>query len=416
MSSERTLTLVLVSLIVSATPSLAAEEAASTGMQFSPVGSFFSRYEHRENYADGTDLVRFRSRLGVQTNAFDIGEQTTLRLRFVPQASGFWHVGGDTPGDAALDLHEGFVELGFGDASRVQVGRIEMAYGDQLVIGPVGWHHAGRSFDAARYLWRSSENVGLDVFGSLITEGREEGLSSDELGAGDVWFMGVYGFLGGLVGDGHALEPYLLARVAPRATLAPGPDDNEPATLELTIGARVKGAYEALDWRVEGGAQTGRRPESRDADVLAGQVDGEVGVRLGSARKFRLALNGFFASGDDPDTAEDEGWFQLYPTAHKWMGYMDFIGGRTNVLGGALLASAAFGERWTAYAHVFEFHRPRDGAQASGRVGTEVDAGARYAVGRGVGLRGGYGLFVPDEDVSSELLHFVEFELAVALP
>lgn len=387
----------------------AEEPAPSDAIRFEPVGSFFSRYELRENYGPATDFVRYRARFGAQTNRFDIGNDNQLRLRFVPQAAGLWHVGGDSTGDVALGLHEGFVELGF-MGNTLQAGRFEMVYGDHLVIGNVDWHESGRAFDGAR-LSIGAGDVDVDVFATTLSEGFADDTSNSEIGGGDVWFFGVYTKLGGLLGDGHALDLYLLNRLAPRAT---GPDTD--TTAELTAGARVKGASAGVDWRAEAGVQVGRHPMA-EVDALAYQADGELGYTVGQARNLRVGLNGFVASGDDPDTAEtDEGWNQLFPTAHKWLGLMDFIGARTNVAGAALLLSSQLHARWKAYANVHEFHRLQDGAQPAGRVGTEVDLGVRFAIGQGTGLRFGYGLFAPTDEVSDELLHFGEAELRVDLP
>ena len=219
--------------------------------------------------------------------------------------------------------------------------------------------------------------------------------------------------LGSVLGDGHDLDVYALNRLAPRTT--PG---DVPSVAELTLGARIKGAAAGVDWRAEGGAQLGRHPETPNVDTFAYSADGEVGYTLGGERTFRLALNGFIASGDDPDTDDrNEAYNHLFPTAHKWMGFMDFVGARSNVAGGAVLLSSQVAPRWKVYANVYEFHRLQDGANATaGRLGTELNTGFRFAIGQGVGFRVGYGLFAPVEEVSNDLFHFAEFELKAELP
>lgn len=173
-----------------------------------------------------------------------------------------------------------------------------------------------------------------------------------------------------------------------------------------------------LDWRLEVDGQVGHHPESRDADTFAYSVDGEVGATVGGSASFRAAANGYIASGDDTETANrNEGYHQLFPTAHKWMGLMDFVGPRSNVAGGALRLSARPHDRWKTYVNVYEFHRLEDSAtQEAGRLGMEVDAGARFAIGQRTGLRFGYGVFAPVEEVSDRLFHFGELELRAELP
>lgn len=57
-------------------------------------------------------------------------------------------------------------------------------------------------------------------------------------------------------------------------------------------------------------------------------------MSIRAAGVFSLTLGGLFASGDDPGTTKDEGWNQLYPTVHKFLGFMDVIGGRNNIAAG----------------------------------------------------------------------------------
>lgn len=48
-----------------------------------------------------------------------------------------------------LDLHQGYVEIKklFTDELTLRLGRQELAYANERLIGAVGWHNVGRSFD-----------------------------------------------------------------------------------------------------------------------------------------------------------------------------------------------------------------------------------------------------------------------------
>lgn len=374
-------------------------------------GSFLTRYEARRNYGHASDVVVGRARLGLDIAPIDIGPRRTLGVRFVPQAAGAWHAGGDTLEDAELGLHEGYVRLEL-DRIGLDAGRMELAYGDHLVIGNVGWHPVGRSFDALRLRLGEDAAVRVDVFGSVVREGVIDGTATDDIGAGDVWFTGVYAMFGPAIADDMALDLYALTRVQPD-------DGTVPTTAELTLGARAKGATGRLDYRAEVGAQLGRHPESPRQTATAWQGDGEVGVSLGAdGDTARIGLTGFAASGDDPETDDvDEGWQQLYPTAHKWLGYMDAVGPRSNIGGGGLLLSARVADPVTAYVDAYSFHRLEDSAaQPAGSIGTEIDIGARYALGTATGARVGYGVLLPSDDFAADTLHFVELELRTELP
>ncbi len=401
-----------------------AQDAAAAPL-LTPHGSFFSRFETRRNYSlapSGSDFVRYRARLALDVGPIELPEGWTVAARFAPQAGGYWHIGGDGLEDPVLGLHEGALTVG-NTAFRVQIGRFEMAYGEHLVIGNVDWHHLGRAFDGARlHLTPADDGRYLDVFFTTVAEGfagialpsTEVTPVGDPFGAGDEYFAGLYAGIGpalGLAGAGEALDGYVLARIAP------GTQVTEVGTAaELTLGARYRGSAGGLDWRAEVGYQLGARraatPGGDNPSVSAGQIDAELGYRPGESG-FRVSLGGFYASGDDPATADTaEGWDQLFPTAHKWLGYMDFIGARSNVTGAALHLAYDHGAHWKLRLDAHGFLRPEVADGVDAFQGVEVDAGVLYALGGGFTTRLGYGLFAPNADagLGDELLHFTELE------
>ena len=405
-------------------------------------GDFFTRFETRRNYASpgatipAEDFFRYRAMMALRTTKLEISPDFHLQATLAPQAGGFLGVGGDDLVDAALGLHQGYIAL-FAPGFRLDAGRFEMTYGDELVIGTVGWHHLGRAFDGIRAHGEFSEKgPWLDVFATVLTEGfMAAPQAGDDFGRGDTWFLGAYAGLGPLLGEAFNLDFYVFARLVPEYAENGLEAD---ATNEITIGARHTGlvADKLIDYRVEGGVQLGKRgpamiqtpaaagaafaPAAPDnVDVLAFQGDGEIGFGFLDNRAFRVGLEGFFASGNDGTTADkDEGWNQLFPTAHKWLGVMDFIGGRTNIAGGALhLAYSPLPVLKIGLdGHIFL--RPQEAKNAAGAVttpdgyqGTELDLGILWKPGKIFGLRVGYDLFLPDDKVSPDLLHFAEVEI-----
>ncbi len=396
---------------IPAAPAPAATPAVAPAPPLDLSGSFFVRFETRRNYSPGglpdSDFVRYRSRLGLIT-PWRRGDGLAVRARMVPQAAGFWSVGGDTLQDVDLGLHEGAIEIERGPV-RVEAGRFEMTYGEHLVIGNVGWDATGRSFDGVRLHYRADDAMPwVDGFFTAISEGfTETPPVGEDFGAGDTYFTGLYAGLGPLLGAGVDLDAYLLGRLFPGYSEA-GSDLERAA--EATLGSRFKGKLGALDLRVEGGLQAGtRRVDTRAPKTLAEQLDVEVGLPLATGRA-RIAVEGFYASGDDPDTRTDESWNQLYPTAHKWLGTMDVIGGRSNVGGGGLHLRARPAAGWAVTVDGQLFWRLQT-ADDDHYAGTEIDAGAVRTLTAGLTLRGGYGLFLPGDLMGDDPLHFVEIEL-----
>ena len=59
------------------------------------------------------------------------------------------------------------------------------------------------------------------------------------------------------------------------------------------------------------------------------------------------------------------------------------------------------------------FFRPETPAGIDAYTGLELDTWALQALGRGLGLRGGYSLFVPNESgpfATSDLAHYLELQ------
>lgn len=400
--------------------------AAQTSPELTVTGSFFSRYELRDNYDDiGTsagrflesDGVAYRARLGLATTPIDVGKGRAVTLRLAPQASGFWADSGNTLADGELHVHEAVLELA-GASYRVQVGRFEMAYGEHLVIGNVGWHETGRSFDGARVrLTPGDSGMYVDAFVTQLAEGRA--LNVSPVGAGDLLFFGAYAGFGPALASALALDGYVLGRAWTDAELPDEAGAMSDSALELTVGARVKHRVGAFDYRAETGVQLGDRlgAGGMASSVVAYHGEVEAGANL-AGDALRLALAGFYASGDDPGTARNEAWDQLYPTAHKFLGYADVIGGRSNVAGGIARAGyqATPDVKLAADAHVF--FRPERADDAGAYAGAELDTGAAYSLGKGLAVRAGYSLFLPSADhyPSDTAVHFVEAELRYDLP
>ncbi len=402
------------------------------------TGSFFSRYELREGYERigkmearfrEMDAVAYRARLGLATSPQEVTDCLSALVQFTPQASGFWQAGGLS--DAELGLHEGYLRLK-SCRVRIDAGRFEMVYGDHLVIGNVGWHQTGRSFDGARLrLGTTQDRPWVDLFFTLSSEGLPD--LYEPIGAGDLYFTGAYAGLGPLLDDGFDLDIYALTHVWPATDVpesAPGAGDGGEgeAAAELTLGTRLKKRVGIIDMRAEGGVQLGARRAAPDqvgeaVSVVAFQVDAEAGLNLLDDR-LRIAGAGLYASGDDPDTDDrDEGYNQLYPTAHKFLGFADIIGGRSNVAGPIARVGLKLPHDIALKLDGHFFFRPADRATTapdgtvstidSGYSATEIDTSLVYGIGKGLKLRGMYALFLPSSDQfpSTDPVHYLEVEL-----
>jgi hypothetical protein len=66
-----------------------------------------------------------------------------------------------------FDLHQAYVVIGNHKEFplSLKIGRQEMSYGDERLVGAVNWNNIGRTFDAAKVRWQNSW-FGVDMFTS----------------------------------------------------------------------------------------------------------------------------------------------------------------------------------------------------------------------------------------------------------
>ncbi len=401
--------------------------------------SMLTRFELREGYdtlgvsqgrtVEG-DATFYRARFGLRTSPLKLTDDLDVLVQFTPQAAGEYGKIG-TVSEQELGLFEGYAQFRTPQAT-LEVGRFAMSYGDEVVIGYLDWNNVGRAFEGIR-VRHFIDEAWVDAFITQTPRGNQgiaEGhpVFDTPLFAGDTYFWGLYAGLGPLVSKKMEMDVYALG-------LSNGQSRNIPVDLadpsagtftrssatEVTFGLRVKNrVFELLDYRLEGGIQFGDRPNPLDdgdttQSVSAFMIDGEFGATL--TKRVHLAIGGNVASGDDPETTDtDEGWNQLYPTAHKWLGLMDVIGARTNVWSVNAKGWAKLTPTTTLNVHGHLFSRMVADGPGSGPAGEknfaggEVDAFLVQQIGGPFKLHGLYGIFIPNDGQygSSDAAHYVE--------
>ncbi len=385
-------------------------------------GSFWTRYEVRENYERYSSLTHprfhregdrfvYRARLGLETNPVGVGRGQAVLVRFSPQAYGTHSTGNAPPtvGDGYdLGVYEAFVRLTSRELD-LDVGRFRMNYGEAALIGDLDWNEAGRAFQGGRIRFKGRSGYYTDVFATLISEG------ADTTGAvfeGDRYFYGIYTAMGPLIGD-IDVDAYILSQTWGSVAGDPalGTTDQEGASF-FTLGARVKQQIDKFDYRAEAGVQLGTTPVAGgDAlDKFAYQAD--VGVGFTPVRQFRIGVGGLVASGDDDATdTKSNSWDPLFPTGHKFLGLTDVFGDRTNAVSGNLdvryqpIHDLILQVQGHALARMQE-----DNGSGDKYTGTEVDTHVIHPIGQGAKLRAMYGIFVPANGYwgRNEPIHYLE--------
>ncbi len=287
------------------------------------------RFEYRENNFD------FNNGLDSLTDDSWLLQRVRLGVKWTPvswfslyaQGQDTREIGSDRPdligamgaeGDDRFDLRQGYIRLGDPAGLSLLAGRQTLTYGDERLIGPLDWLNQGRSFDAVKVRYED-KGWWLDAFASSVVTFRDGRFNqSDWLSDSDVrdqTFSGLY-FSTTLWGPQttglYALHLH---------------EENAGDTDFFTFGTRVKADVKktgGLDYELELAGQTG---DVKGRDLAAWAVHAGIGyVWQQHPWKPRVFLEYNYATGDrDPADGDTETFQNLFPTNHKFYGYMDFF-------------------------------------------------------------------------------------------
>ncbi|CAN5447103.1 alginate export family protein [soil metagenome] len=236
-----------------------------------------------------------------------------------------------------LDLQQAFADFILrpsvpGDSLTFRVGRRELAYATQRVIGPSDWGNARRTFDGVKVSLVTGQNT-LDAFWVRPVDIEKEEFNN---GDGRISFAGLFDtlVLPGLIapGDKRRVDTYALALNRTNARFAQNAASSAAALDEdrYTIGARFSSAPKPFDFEIESAYQFG---QFGDGDISAWMIATEAGFTIASQPFSPRLVVGFdYASGDrDPANPDLQTYNQLFPTTHAFFGQADVIG-RQNII------------------------------------------------------------------------------------
>lgn len=337
----------------------------------------------------GSGLLRTRLNLAFRTAAND--------LAFIQlQDSRVYGTETNTLSDGtadAIDLHQAYLQLNnlLNRPFSLRLGRMELAYGNQRIIGAVGWHNIGRSFDGALVSF-TRKNIRLDAFSAKEVESQSPGNADDKDFRG-VWLASNNWVIPGLVNQ-TKVDAYFLNQY----------QNNGTVLNRSTAGIFSKGSYGfvggiTLTQEIDFALQLGTQQDT--VSISASLIGVRMGLTLGKA-PFKPSIGFGFdrVSGDDTSTTTYEAFNTLYATNHKFYGFMDyFLNIPVHAQGAGLqdiIITGGFSPlqslKVNLFYHMFSTVQPVDGATD---IGTELDVTAVYAFRKGTSIVGGYSLFMP---------------------
>lgn len=307
-------------------------------------------------------------------------------------------------------LHQGFVDLKATQWLDVRVGRQELSYGEDRLIGSLDWSMTGRTFDGVFLRVTATPNFTIDGFGMMLKP--PAWVSQDGGGRfhnSGSYFTGLYararfGKLG--------FDVYGLGLLEDPSTAATGlqRDANR-----LTLGARLFGAFGGLQLVGEGAWQTGQvKLDSVSAGAFAAKATYTLNQVFG-APYVMVEFSGASGDGDGTDGVEHT-FNQLFPTGHTHLGYMDYVGWQNVVAVRGTVGFRPWGAHLWVDVHNFHAWDPRgawyaangsvflaaDAMRTSGEMGTEVDASLTVPIVENISLAANFSVFIPGAEAAAK--------------
>jgi hypothetical protein len=300
-----------------------------------------------------------------------------------------------------INLHQAYGESALGSKAAIRIGRQELNFGEQRLIGALGWANVARTFDGGRVTIK--QHVGqFDVFAASVVTITPDAF--DKSGNGNALY-GTYESLTGILPK-QTIEPYVLWRQSQNVAMKTG---GLASLHQATTGVRVAGRLpSAFDYSSELAVQRGSVGTD---EVKAWAGHGVVGRSFAAQWKPRVFGEYNYASGDKNPASGPRGTFdQLYPTAHDKYGLADQVGWRNikHLRVGLELKPTAKWQLSTGV-HDYRLASATDGLYAASgariarsitgtagtHVGSEVDVQTAFAYSAQLQIAGGYAHLTP---------------------
>jgi hypothetical protein len=388
---------------------LASPAFAETAFDFS--GEMRLRPESRDNADFNGDVddkqafIGSRTRLNVKGKVND-GVSVKLTLQDSRRWGEASQVSAGTEAQA-VDVFEGYflVEDIAGSGLFVKGGRQTLVYGDQRLLGHLGWSDNGRTHDAFKVGYAGAA-LDVDLF---YAKEVESGAPSDDSHDDDL--TGLYATLKPT--EGATLDLYAINWKTAGSATVDGVATAVKGKNVMTYGARVALKGGGFDATAEYAAQTGdwsatATQEAYAFAVKAGYTFDFIGLRLGAEYDF--------GSGDN-DTADTTHKTFVFPfhTNHAQYGFMDYFswGNMTDLRFGAsakpaagvsvsvdyhILALADGNDDWLNVVGTKSLFPAVAGSDAV-EAGTEIDLTVGWQAHTNLKLTGGYSVFTPGKAV-----------------
>ncbi len=210
---------------------------------------------------------------------------------------------GQTPG--SLDLHQAFMAV-MSESLEARVGRQEISFSNERILGSADFGQLGRSFDAVRVGSAAGKPFSWLAFLSSIRD------PDVQPGTEEIFLWGVG--VEHKVSDAFRYAPILLLESDEALAQAP--------LYKGTFGARVDGNIGAFNYDLDGYGQAGWLGKNLSAAFLLG---GRLRYQFDTFLSPKLGVFSDYVSGGNAATDSISTFSTTYGTNHKFYGYQDLF-------------------------------------------------------------------------------------------
>jgi len=357
-----------------------------------PNAQYRLRYRHHEghDFISGgvSDSFRHRARLGLSAS-YDKMVGVMAQLQDVRAYGEEGDLVRDISADG-LDMHQAYAFFKPIDSIELRVGRQEIGFANERLVGKLDWLENARSFDGARFTFDAAKTR-VDAFWALARDRAADG--------GEGGSQHVVGWC-----FGHEM----MAELHPNV-LGVFDFDTDTGRRMVTLGGLFNGELgKMLRYSLEGYYQGGSHDE--ETSHAAFMVGAGLRATFDVPSKPHIELNAAFLSGDDNTSDKTVKTFELpYPTGHKFHGEMDmFLNMRSDTLDRGLRdisssigAAPLEGLTVKATHHLFQAMQERGDLE---HFGHELDVKAQLKFLEFARIAVLYGVFFPGNLKQNEAL------------
>ncbi len=290
----------------------AQEKGAHDYGDFTVDAQVRARGEYRGGMSsDGKDKLFVNDRVRLSFG----WERKNLSMKVSAQHAGLWQSGTQNSTLGKITLHEAWAKMTFGKGFFTQVGRQELAYDDERLLGTLDWAPSGRAHDALRLGWENRWNKLHAVVSFNQTAEVQSGSSTSSRlykNLQMLWYR-----------LGPDEKPFHISTTF----INQGVDDVRYDSIRYMQTFGIYASFEkrkiSTDFSIY--YQTGR--DRTGADQRAFMMSGNFGWQF--ARKWKGTIGDDYLSGSDGMPGTNRTFNVLYGTHHKFLGTMDNFGYNT---------------------------------------------------------------------------------------